>query len=445
MYGNGFPGGAFPPPGGAYPPPGGAYPPPGGAYPPPGGAYPPPGGAYPPPGGAYPPPGGAYPPQQNRGAPPAGGSQASIPPQGYPPQGYPPQGYPPQGYPPQGYPPQGYPPQGYPPQGYPPQNAPANVSQFNQPQTGLLTPAECDEAVKAVRDAMKGIGTNEKELINVLGKYPPLQMNQIINGYKSNYGKSLLDDVKSETSGNFGQLCCALSMTIAEYDVKCLHDALKGAGTDDDCLMEILVGRTNSDINALRVLYKKTYGTDIEDDVKSDTSGYVRRLYTVLLQGNRDESNGARDVAADVEALYRAGEGKIGTDEMAIISLLCNRPDAHLRQVFDLYQQKHGHTIEKAISKEFSGDIKKALTNLVASIRNKAEYIASLFEKSMKGLGTDDDKLIRLVVRHRAPYVIAPIKEAYKTKYGKSLGKRIKGDTSGDYCKLLLACIHDDK
>jgi len=29
MYGNGFPGGAFPPPGGAYPPPGGAYPPPG--------------------------------------------------------------------------------------------------------------------------------------------------------------------------------------------------------------------------------------------------------------------------------------------------------------------------------------------------------------------------------------------------------------------------------
>jgi len=36
---------------------------------------------------------------------------------------------------------------------------------------------------------MKGIGTDEKELINVLGKYPPLQMNQIIKSYKSNYGK----------------------------------------------------------------------------------------------------------------------------------------------------------------------------------------------------------------------------------------------------------------
>jgi len=63
----------------------------------------------------------------------------------------------------------------------------------------------------------------------------------------------------------------------------------------------------------------------------------------------------------------------------------------------------------------------------------------------MKGLGTDDDKLIRLVVRHRHPQVIAPIKEAYIKKYGSSLAKRIKGETSGDYCKLLLACIQEEK
>jgi len=63
----------------------------------------------------------------------------------------------------------------------------------------------------------------------------------------------------------------------------------------------------------------------------------------------------------------------------------------------------------------------------------------------MSGIGTNDEKLIRLVVRFRAPYFIEPIKEAYKTKYGKTLGKRIKGETSGDYQKLLLACIHEDR
>jgi len=42
--------------------------------------------------------------------------------------------------------------------------------------------------------------------------------------YINKIGKSLLDDVKSETSGDFGKLACALSMSIADYDVKCLHD-----------------------------------------------------------------------------------------------------------------------------------------------------------------------------------------------------------------------------
>jgi len=482
--------GAYPPPGGAYPPPQqGAYPPPGGAYPPPQqGAYPPPGGAYPPPQqgsypmpsphGAYPPPGGAYPPPQQGAYPPPGGAYPPPPQQGaYPPPGgaypppqqgaYPPPGgaYPPKGpyeqqsfasYPPNGYPPQqmgqdrnasvqGYPAQAFPAQGGVPYGAPDNVMNLNKTITPLLTPAECDEAAKNLRDAMKGIGTDEKKLISVLGKYPPVQMNQIIKSYKSNFGKNLLDAVKSETSGNFGKLCCALCMSIIEFDVKCLHEAIDGVGTDDDCLMEILVGRTNEDIRQLCEEYKRKYGRNMEDDVKGDTSGYVRRLYTVLLQGNRDETNQARDAVADAEALYRAGEGKIGTDEMAFISILCNRPDSHLRNVFNIYQQKHGHTFEKAIEKEFSGDIKKALLNLVASIRNKSEYIATLFEKSMRGMGTDDDKLIRLTVRHRAPNVIEPIKEAYKIKYGKSLGRRIKGDTSGDYCKLLLACIKDEQ
>jgi len=309
--------------------------------------------------------------------------------------------------------------------------------------TPLLTPAQCDEAVKVLRDSMKGIGTENDELIEVLGKYPPVQMNQIIKGYKSNYGKSLIDDVKSETSNDFKKLASALCMTTEEYDVKCIHDSISRIGTNDDCIMEILVGRTNCEINAICEEYKRVYGKNLEDEIKNDTSGYVSRLYIILLQRNRDESSMARDAIKDSETLYNAGEGRSGTDEIEFISLLCNRPDSHLRVVFDNYQKRFKHSIEKAIEKEFSGDIKKALLGLVASIRDKNEYIATLFEKSMKGFGTNDDKLIRLAVRYRDPFIMEPIKEAYRIKYGKTLAKRIKGDTSGDYCKLLLACIHD--
>jgi len=192
---------------------------------------------------------------------------------------------------------------------------------------------------------MRGIGTNEGKLISVLGRYPPIQMNQIISVYESNYGNTLLDDIRSETSGNFGKLCCPLSMPIVDYDAQCLHEAIEGIGTDEKCLIEILVGRTNNDIKALKESYKKHYAKDLIEDIKGDTSGYTYRMYKVLLQANRDESNAPRSVEGDAEALYKAGEGKIGTDEMGIIGMLCNYPDHHLREVFDCYEKRYGHTI----------------------------------------------------------------------------------------------------
>jgi len=406
------------------------YPPIGaGGYPAPQGsvAYPPPGG-YPPPQGsvAYPSTGG-YPPPQGSAYPPAGG---------YPP----PQG---SAYPPAG----GYPPYG---SAYPPQGSYANYATGAYDQTStfglggtsqLLTPDEVSKACKKLRDAMKGLGTDEDALISVLGKYPPIQMNQISIGYKANYGKSLESAVDSETSGNFGKLCIALSKSILDFDVYCLHDAIAGLGTDEDCLIEILVGRTNADIQAICKAYKEKYRNSLENDIRGDTSGYFRRLLVALIQGKRDETNNQYDVKADVEALYRAGEGRMGTDESAFISILCGRSDVHLRQVFAQYQKKYSHSVEKAVKNEFSGDIKKALISLVKSITNRNEYIAEQFENSMKGLGTKDNKLIRLTVRYRDPAIIKPIKDAYQTMYGKSLKKRIEGDTSGDYRKLLLTCI----
>ncbi|OUM57435.1 hypothetical protein PIROE2DRAFT_17587 [Piromyces sp. E2] len=291
---------------------------------------------------------------------------------------------------------------------------------------------------------MKGLGTNEKELISILGGYPPLHMNQIINEYQRKYGHRLYEEVSKETSGNFKKLCCALCVPIIEYDVDCIHKAIDGVGTDLNTLIEILVGRTNSDIRALSLEYKKKYEKDIIEEIKDETSGCTKQIFKALLQGDRDESLNPGDVQGDTEALYKAGEKRLGTNESVFIEILCKRSDNHLRQVFECYQQKYGHSFDKAISKEFSGNPEKILLKLVANIRNKAEFIATRFEKSMKGMGTEDDKLIRLVVRHRAPYIIEPIKDAYKKLYNKSLADRIKGDTSGDYRKLLLECIHEN-
>jgi len=176
-------------------------------------------------------------------------------------------GFPPQ----QGFAPQpGFPPQGF--RGFP-------IPGFMNPQSPMLSQNECEEAAKKLHDAMKGLGTNESKLIKVLGGYPPIHMNQITKAYEAKYGKKLFDVVKSETSGNFGKLCCALCTPLAEFDAQCLHDAIDGIGTDESCLIEILVGRTNSDIKALCAAYKNLYGKELVDDIKDDTSGTTRSFF----------------------------------------------------------------------------------------------------------------------------------------------------------------------
>lgn len=58
----------------------------------------------------------------------------------------------------------------------------------------------------------------------------------------------------------------------------------------------------------------------------------------------------------------------------------------------------------------------------------------------MKGIGTDDGTLIRVVVT-RAEIDMQYIKAEFIRKYKKSLDEMISSDTSGSYKKFLLVLI----
>jgi annexin A7/11 len=77
---------------------------------------------------------------------------------------------------------------------------------------------------------------------------------------------------------------------------------------------------------------------------------------------------------------------------------------------------------------------------------DKYMHAAQLLEDSMAGMGTKDHLLVSRVVRyHWDRNGMANIKGAYEQRFGKSLARRIKGETSGDYERLMLACVGDYK
>ncbi|KAJ0060638.1 hypothetical protein NL108_016743, partial [Boleophthalmus pectinirostris] len=293
--------------------------------------------------------------------------------------------------------------------------------------------------VEVLRKAMKGFGTDENAIIELLGNRTIKQRVPLVAAYKTTYGKDLLRDLKSELTGNFENLVLAMLMTPAQFDAAELREAIKGAGTDEACLIEILSSRSNAEIREISKIYKSEYGKPLEDAISSDTSGHFRRLLVSLCQGNRDERETV-DVSLakqDAQKLYAAGENKVGTDESQFNAILCARSKPHLRAVFHEYQQMCGRDIEKSICREMSGNVESGMVAVVKCIKNTPAYFAERLHKAMAGAGTKDRTLIRIMVS-RAEVDMLDIRQEYLKAYGKSLYTHISGDTSGDYKKLLL-------
>uniref|UniRef100_A0A7N6B5K9 Annexin n=1 Tax=Anabas testudineus TaxID=64144 RepID=A0A7N6B5K9_ANATE len=251
--------------------------------------------------------------------------------------------------------------------------------------------------------------------------------------------QDLIKDLHSELSGDFRKLVMAMLKSPPEFDASELYTSIKGAGTDEACLIEILSSRSNDEIKEINRIYKQEYKKTLEDAISGDTSGHFRRLLVSLAQGNRDERE-AVDVSLakqDAQALYAAGENKLGTDESKFNAILCARSKPHLRAVFHEYQQMCGRDIESSIGREMSGDLESGMLAVVKCIKNTPAYFAERLYKAMKGAGTKDKTLIRIMVS-RSEVDMLDIRQEYIKKYGKSLFADISGDTSGDYKKLLF-------
>ncbi|NWY61438.1 ANXA7 protein, partial [Chionis minor] len=71
---------------------------------------------------------------------------------------------------------------------------------------------------------------------------------------------------------------------------------------------------------------------------------------------------------------------------------------------------------------------------------NRPAFFAERLYHSMKGAGTDDSTLIRIIVT-RSEIDLVQIKQMFTQMYQKTLATMIASDTSGDYRRLLLAIV----
>ena len=68
--------------------------------------------------------------------------------------------------------------------------------------------------------------------------------------------QDLISDLKSELSGNLEECILALMEPLGLYDARSLRKAMKGMGTDEQCLIEILCSRSNKEIATIKAAFK---------------------------------------------------------------------------------------------------------------------------------------------------------------------------------------------
>ena len=305
-----------------------------------------------------------------------------------------------------------------------------------------MSQAEVD--AKALRKAMEGFGTDDRALIKICANRTNAQRQAIKSAYKSIYGRDIIVDLKDELHGKFEDAMIALFTEPIEYDCDQLYEAMEGAGTNEDTLIEIIASRAPTQLIAIKRKFKEKYKKDLEEEVKKETSGTLRNLLLSLLKSNRKVNTcpNTKKMASIAKEIYLAGEGKKGTDESVFAHYFCSLSPHELLVMSQQYHKLTGHNILEAIDKEFYGDSEKALKAIVYATLSPSEYFATRVNDAIKGWGTNDILLIRILIT-RDEIDMPQIKQYYKKLYGQDMVQAVKDDISGDYQKLMIElCDH---
>ncbi|XP_029022883.1 annexin A2 [Betta splendens] len=137
----------------------------------------------------------------------------------------------------------------------------------------------------------------------------------------------------------------------------------------------------------------------------------------------------------DVLALRTALEKK---DAAGLVRILTNRTNSQRQDIAKTFEEQTQKQLAPGLRKALGGDLATLLMELLIP---PVEYDAYRLQHAIVGLGTDEETLLEVLCT-RSGKRLAEISAVYKELYKKDLEKDLKGETSGDFAKLVVALLH---
>ncbi|XP_059312233.1 annexin D3-like isoform X2 [Lycium ferocissimum] len=299
---------------------------------------------------------------------------------------------------------------------------------------------DCETLMKA----FKGLGTNEKSVISVLGHRNASQRKKIRETYRQLYNKSLVDDIYSELSGDFRKAVVLWAYEPSERDARLANEALKSRKktiTQLQVIVEIACAPSPGHLVAVRQAYCGLFNCSLEEDITANVPMPVKKILIGLVRSYRYDKELVEPSIANAEAaILREAIRTKQLDRDDFLIILSTRNVHQLRATFDCYKQNYGFSIDQDIKSCGKGLLESILKVVMWCIDSPEKHFAEVVRTSVVGLGTDEDSLTRAIVT-RAEVDMMKVRGEYFIANKTSLDNAVIDDTSGDYRKFLMTLL----
>ncbi|KAJ3392890.1 Annexin A13 [Lobulomyces angularis] len=330
------------------------------------------------------------------------------------------------------------------PKSPPPGSSPSN-SYYSRRGSHAPKPVSLEGDIEALLRCFRGVTADEKILFDIVGRRPLWHLDQLAEKFRDQNGQTLLHCIQRTTDSLIFETSKAFLTSWFDYEALCISDALKGLfGVDMESLFEILSGRSNFEMEQLKIHYEKLTNERLLSSINNKVSNNMRHFFNILLRTVRDESEVVTpEKIESVSKLMVEALSRRKTDDSQILTILCMHSKEVLRESALKYELKKKRGCEESVKRHFhiTGDSEKGLLSLMRAIQDINEFAATEIEKSMKGLGMKEFKLIRLLSRFTRLGALKKVAETYNMKNKITLSERISKETSGGFRDLLLACL----
>lgn len=291
---------------------------------------------------------------------------------------------------------------------------------------------DAKEKAQALRKAMKGLGTDDKTLIGVVASTDHAERMEIVKAYRELFKRSLLDDIKGDTSGNYRKLLMGLFQPRELVMANLIHKATveQLIGTNDDMLISIIT-QFPERLPTVKELYKQRFDHELALDVSKDTTGCYRDL---LLKRIDFVHVPVTDPVAEADRIY-------GNDhDSEYVEVFGGRTKEDLLLIEKAYNEKYTDlNLAQVVNFDTFTHFRQTLFALLVK---RPTYFCCVLRNAVHLVGTKE-YMINMVFTLIEKDELFLVAAAYYDQFKRSLYEDLKSDLSMNYRTLVLSMLDD--